>query len=1157
MQEELDKVAAGFGETICPTSPISDASLGYDPNQATVMPGASGLGQKKQPPVTAMEPPGFDPNMATVPPSLGKFSGIQDPQPIGDGATVAPGLGHLITDEALNKTFQLGKKQSGPTQAGVAKETQANPGGKKYPQVPGYEIYGELGRGGMGVVYRAKQRGLGRVVALKMIFGGANVPPEIIDRFKLEAQAVAALKHPAIVQVYEVSEFNGAPFFSLEFVDGGPMDRKIDGTPQSPMWTAKILSQLAQAMDYAHQNQILHRDLKPANVLLTKEGDPKITDFGLAKKMDSDDGQTQDGSIMGTPSYMPPEQAEGRIKEIGPAADIYSLGAILYECLTGRPPFKDANYLDTLKQVLTLEPVAPSTLQPNTPIDLQTISLKCLEKDPAKRYATAGELADELIRYIKGEPILARPVSLFTKTVKWAKRNRTKSALIAVSAAFFITLILGMAGYIVRSNREDNRLAALRKSTQPELLKAQTLFEEKKFAPAKEQLNKLLAELKNEINLDEIKTPAAELLSQAEKRIQANQNMLDFAGQYDEALFQSADVLGNAAQSKEQSVLHAANALEKVGIDWQKDTSFSLRLPDYLSSKEKVKLAQEAFELVILIARQMTLRLPGTSNADFKEGNNTALALLEKGKGLSQGSHVFHLTVADVLLNLGRGEEAAKELALAKGIEPASGWEFFLLGQRALGQNDLASALEFFTRSQRIDPGLFWSNFFVAVCNAKADEWEKVGPVMNACIGVKPDLGFSYLLRGIADVKTVGKKPGAGPQVLQEALADFSKARDLGVPEFHILVNRGVAYFDLGHLDLAKADFEKAMTLNPSDTRPMANLALVFRKERKNLEAIELFNKCIRANPNEGEFFHWRGLAFLDLTPPEKAKALADFIAEGNWRIQPKDKAAAYLLAVDLLYSQGQLDKALELSALAVNLDPASPGAQLMTGLVLVEQNKYAEAVSAFNKYFALHNPKKDGGLDPRAYLGRGNALRGLNQLGPALADLSRGVELLPSDMKARNRRAMLLNSAWKKLVEADISRILESADVDPLEKSQAYQVRGYIRATQNDLAGAVGDAQAALKEAQPSLPLYLNVAGIYSVVHGKIALRQESTPESAQLLLSYRKNSFDFLDKAWDLSPPTQRMAIWLQAIETDDSFDSLRKGQDYAQQKARWLAK
>jgi serine/threonine protein kinase len=280
--------------------------------------------------------------------------------------------------------------------------------------VPGYEILGVLGRGGMGVVYQARQMKLDRVVALKMILAGGHAAEADLARFKTEAEAVARLQHPHIVQIFEVGEHGGLPFFSLEYCPGGSLDKKLNGTPLPPKEAAALVEKLARAMQAAHDKGVVHRDLKPANVLLADDGEPKITDFGLAKKLDADAGQTRTGAVMGTPSYMAPEQADGR-RQITPAVDVYGLGAVLYELLTGRPPFRAETPLDTLLQVLDRDPAPPRLLNPNIERDLETVCLKCLEKDPQRRYGSARALAEDLERYLADEGVSARSLNLVSR----------------------------------------------------------------------------------------------------------------------------------------------------------------------------------------------------------------------------------------------------------------------------------------------------------------------------------------------------------------------------------------------------------------------------------------------------------------------------------------------------------------------------------------------------------------------------------------------------------------------------------------------------------------------------------------------------------------------------------------------------------------------
>lgn len=328
-------------------------------------------------------------------------------------------------------------------------------------------VLGLLGRGGMGVVYKARQIKLDRVVALKMVLAGRHASADDLERFHTEAQSIARLQHPHVVQVFEVGEHQGLPFFSLELCCGGSLEKKLGGTPLLPVEAAALVEKLARAMQAAHDQGVLHRDLKPANVLLTDDGTPKITDFGLAKRLGKA-GQTATGAVMGTPSYMAPEQASSKNDELGPACDVWALGAILYECLTGRPPFKAAAPLDTILQVLSDEPVPPRQLNAHVPRDLQTICLKCLRKEPGKRYATALSLAEDLRRFQSREPIAARPASGLERSVKWMKRRPAAAALLAVSVAAVAALLSVGAWFAAKLAHERNTVTAEKERAEKE-----------------------------------------------------------------------------------------------------------------------------------------------------------------------------------------------------------------------------------------------------------------------------------------------------------------------------------------------------------------------------------------------------------------------------------------------------------------------------------------------------------------------------------------------------------------------------------------------------------------------------------------------------------------------------------------------------------------
>ncbi len=328
--------------------------------------------------------------------------------------------------------------------------------------IPGYEVLEVLGRGGMGIVYKAWQVDLKRTVALKMILAENDTNPELLARFQTEGEAIARLQHPNIVQVYQVGEEGGRPYLALEYVNGGGLEERLDGTPQPPRQAAALLETLARAMHHAHEAGILHRDLKPSNVLLQTDKPtapglasaignwqaaiPKITDFGLAKIfIGGSDTRTQSGAILGTPSYIAPELANGQANKVGPATDVYSLGAILYELLTGRPPFKGETPLDTVRQVLSETPIPVSRFQTKVPHDLETICLHCLQKEPGKRYASALALAEDLRQFLEGKPIRARAVSRRERLWRWCRRHPGVAALATLAALLLVVIAVGAA----------------------------------------------------------------------------------------------------------------------------------------------------------------------------------------------------------------------------------------------------------------------------------------------------------------------------------------------------------------------------------------------------------------------------------------------------------------------------------------------------------------------------------------------------------------------------------------------------------------------------------------------------------------------------------------------------------------------------------------
>ena len=479
---------------------------------------------------------------------------------------------------------------------------------EKGATVARYEILEEIGRGGMGVVYRAVQVDLKRLVALKMILAGSSAGAREQARFLIEAEAVARLQHLNIVQIYEVGEQDGCLFLALELVDGLSLETKFAGRPRPPREAGQLVETLARAIHAAHQQGIIHRDLKPSNVLLTGEGVAKITDFGLAKMLDAGESQTSSDAFLGTPCYMAPEQAAGRSREIGPGTDVYALGAVLYELLTGRPPFLGSSPMDTALKVLQNEVVPPSRRQPKTPRDLETICLKCLHKEAGRRYASAKDLADDLERFLAYKPIQARPVSAAERLLKGMRRRPAITALVVVSVAAVLSLGAGLGWH-----QWDRGIAA-------------------EQAGARERL------------------PVEQARGKAKQFFQARDEVL-FYGIYG-TLFADTD----AAKNRSATAAAARKALALMGVAVEGEGKPVL--DSALSEPEKAEILAGCYQLLLVLADVAATGLPEQEPADSTQRAREALAILDRAAQLRLATPAYHLRRARYLRQVGDGGAA-------------------------------------------------------------------------------------------------------------------------------------------------------------------------------------------------------------------------------------------------------------------------------------------------------------------------------------------------------------------------------------------------------------------------------------------------------------------------------------------------------------------
>jgi serine/threonine protein kinase len=472
----------------------------------------------------------------------------------------------------------------------------ARPPEREWPTLAGYEILGVLGRGGMGRVYKARQINLQRLVALKVILAGEDAEPEQVARFREEAKAIARLQHPNIVQIYEVGEESGHPFFSMELIEGGSLAEHLRGTPLTAGRAAQLVETLARAVHAAHQQGVIHRDLKPANILLAPpafvtshpggmEGwVPKITDFGLAKKRDESASLTMSGAVMGTPGYMAPEQAAGRSRDIGPASDTYALGVILYELLTGRTPFQGTT-MEILDQVRHAPPLPPRRLDPEIPVNLETICLKCLEKEPLKRYTSASALAADLKRFLEHKPILARPIGLLGRLILWSQRNRLPIAgMVGLAAAVLLTWFSAVSWQNYRLEAQERERAAKERE-----------WKDYQETRSKELFEKLL-----------IDGPSAWPLP-AEERLVLQNGLHDLQVRKNRASLQADEAEAKAVQAQPKRV---EPLLRRLQADLGQGETLGLQIPAVEAARSAANRARSLNNL-----RQLALAMNNHSNS--------------------------------------------------------------------------------------------------------------------------------------------------------------------------------------------------------------------------------------------------------------------------------------------------------------------------------------------------------------------------------------------------------------------------------------------------------------------------------------------------------------------------------------------------------------
>lgn len=1023
------------------------------------------------------------------------------------------------------------------------------------PTIPGYDVLSELGRGGGGVVYRARQRGLDRLVAVKVLAAAAAASPAKRARFHAEAQLVARLQHPNIVQVFEVGELkDGRPFFVMEHIEGGSLAPCTAGIPQPAKDAARLVVTIARAVHFAHQKGIVHRDLKPGNVLLqlrSAEGDrrhpedrptlhikvdpqleradllgstcrilrtalPKVADFGLAKNLDEANGASRTGDVMGTPSYMAPEQARGQVREVGPRTDVYALGAILYELLTGRPPFQAATSLETLRLVLEEEPVPLERLRGKTPRDLQTICLKCLHKEPAGRYATAVAFADDLERFLDGRPILARPVTRLERAVRWTRRHPSTAALavllVAAAVAFGLIWQLGVA-------REQQRLGSAREEIQVSLREGQRAFGQRDWSRAQSRAAVVLERLNGEPRLQSLRPEADDLFAEASRRLtveaseRANAAALrDFRRQHDRALFHGLIsyaggtlITGRADMDHlRESQEAAARALALAGTGLS-----DARFGDQFRHGE---IADDCYALLLLTA--------GSAN-----DGQAALRSLEQAAVGRPATRAYHQRRAHLLEMIGDRASAATALQQAEAMPPVTAFDHFLVGQESFRRGELSAARRAFEEAVALQKDHFWAQCFLAVCSLRQGRPSEARAALTVCVTLRPDFVWTWLMHGYAQREL---------RAFAGAEADFQRGARLLENEpntearYVLLINRGVLRFEeaeaAAHASTAgvvarSAGASLCLTAPVELIAPGADR---LREAAADLEEAERLRPDLYAAPLDlANVYRWQGRR------AEAQQALARGFRLGP---PPEVQAAVRIEQGRYLFAQGHVEAAASLFEAAAGSVNHPAGALLGQAQVLL--GRHQEAVQTFDNYLA-----RGGMPSVDVYRGRGLARLRLGQFADAVADFNRALDRRPdAELHLQRGWAYFFLDAW-----ALAGRDFDEAIRLGLTQPDAWAGRGLARVMLGTYREAVADAEEAQRRNPSTAETYHNVACVYALAASRADV-DATEKEHLALAARSRACAVAAVRQALDLVPAQRQVAFWRDKVFPDRALDAIR---------------
>jgi tetratricopeptide (TPR) repeat protein/tRNA A-37 threonylcarbamoyl transferase component Bud32 len=1028
--------------------------------------------------------------------------------------------------------------------------------GPPLPHVPGYEILAELGHGGMGVVYKARHLKLNRLVALKMIQGGD------LTRFSIEAETVARLQHPNIVQIHEIGEHHGLPFFSLEFCPGGSLDRKLEGHPLPFREAAELMRILALGMAAAHQAHVLHRDLKPANVLLTADGTPKITDFGLAKKLD-EVGETRVGAVMGTPPYMAPEQAQGS-KDIGPPADIYGLGATLYELLTGQPPFRGATTLDTLFQVVQNEPTAPRQLNRKVPKDLETICLKCLRKESGKRYAGAEDLAADLGRFLGGEPIRARPVGRLEQSWKWARRNPSLAGLLGM-------LVLGVVGLFGAALVVKNRQAAALQRKLDRRQRFDQRWNEGKEADAAGQValaqgqdeeagrrltgavslyNQALEVLDGEPDLkEEFGEQLLEQRGRAERSLAAaadaqqrrragekfRERVRQFPAKRDAIVAQEISLPGDASAETDRVGEQAREALALLPIaapcrpEDARRTLEACRV-HCASPAQFEQLAVGCHEVLLAWAEAEARARPGEPAERRAERARRAVELLDEGVALRQAVDTKpcrseHIRRSRYLAQAGDRKGSFDEQSRAQALLPRTSADHFLLALDSYSRGERAQARQGCEQALLLEEEHFWAQYLLSLCDLQDRRWSDAELKLTVCLTRRPKFawGQAFLASAEAQLQKFDLAEKNWGQALEE-LKDFGRAL--------VLTNRGGVRVFRQHWDEAERDLKEAVELAPGLLQAHLHLAELHRLRKRRTEAVAEIDAALRLQPRNPALYHHRARLHLE----EKDRTAARRDLEQAIDCEPAGSRTDRLASVrvelgHLKLEAGEPAAALKDFDVALEVKPGYQPAQQRRAEALLELGRDEEAGREMDRCLAA------GRGGPEAYVTRG-LIWVRQQRYPEAVEAYTQALVRKKDgetLKLRGRLYLRMQSPQPALADFDAAVRLNPRD------GEAWCGRGQAQAALGQWLEAREDAEKASRQGADNPDLLVKIACIHAHVGARLrnAGSRRQPDDSTQDL----DRAVDLLDRALRLVPWKERRDFWQKHIRGEAALTALNR--------------